>query len=162
MDRRRAASPVYTGSSSPGTGLSTIKRNQNFAAKAAVQRLAQVMASQTADDDDDDEDDDGFRIGAPSSVNSIPNRSPSPALGRNFMESTSSIHSTSVGRPSMSVHSTALVPPSRGSLRTPVPILPIEPPSNRLRENRFTSDAGRKDLKDTDYQREASALRDEV
>ncbi|GMP34264.1 hypothetical protein CsSME_00007207 [Camellia sinensis var. sinensis] len=80
MDRRRAASPVYTGSSSPGTGLSTIKRNQNFAAKAAVQRLAQVMASQTADDDDDDEDDDGFRIGAPSSVNSIPNRSPSPAV----------------------------------------------------------------------------------
>ncbi|XP_028073194.1 coiled-coil domain-containing protein SCD2-like isoform X3 [Camellia sinensis] len=78
------------------------------------------------------------------------------------MESTSSIHSTSVGRPSMSVHSTALVPPSRGSLRTPVPILPIEPPSNRLRENRFTSDAGRKDLKDTDYQREASALRDEL
>ncbi|CAL5373115.1 unnamed protein product [Camellia sinensis] len=162
MDRRRAASPVYTGSSSPGTGLSTIKRNQNFAAKAAAQRLAQVMASQTAADDDDDEDDDGFRIGAPSSVNSIPNRSPSPALGRNSMESTSSIHSTSAGRPSMSVHSTALVPPSRGSLRTPVPILPIEPPSNRLRENRFTSDAGRKDLKDTDYQREASALRDEL
>ncbi|KAL7222531.1 hypothetical protein ACSBR1_024259 [Camellia fascicularis] len=176
MDRRRAASPVYTrqwsgsstGSSSPGTGLSTIKRNQNFAAKAAAQRLAQVMASQTADDDDD-EDDDGFRIGAPSSVNSIPNvslarpnRSPSPALGRNSMESNSSVRSTSAGRPSMSVRSTALVPPSQGSLRTPVPILPIEPPSNRLREKRFTSDAGRKDLKDTDYQREASALRDEL
>ncbi|XP_028124944.1 zinc finger MYM-type protein 1-like [Camellia sinensis] len=59
MDRRRAASLVYTGqwsgsstgSSSPGTGLSTIKRNQNFVAKAAAQRLGQVMASQTAADD---------------------------------------------------------------------------------------------------------------
>ncbi|KAJ1375942.1 coiled-coil domain-containing protein [Sesbania bispinosa] len=36
-----------------GTGISTIKRTQNVAAKAAAQRLAQVMASQTADDDDD-------------------------------------------------------------------------------------------------------------
>ncbi|KAJ1378534.1 coiled-coil domain-containing protein [Sesbania bispinosa] len=35
-----------------GTGISTIKRTQNVAAKAAAQRLAQVMASQTADDDD--------------------------------------------------------------------------------------------------------------
>ncbi|KAI8001573.1 DNA-3-methyladenine glycosylase 1 [Camellia lanceoleosa] len=50
MDRRRAASPVYTGqwngsstgSSSPSTGLFTIQRNQNFAAKAAAQRLAQI------------------------------------------------------------------------------------------------------------------------
>jgi len=39
------------------TGISTVKRTQNVAAKAAAQRLAQVMASQTADDDDDDVDD---------------------------------------------------------------------------------------------------------
>ncbi|KAH7570563.1 hypothetical protein JRO89_XS05G0136100 [Xanthoceras sorbifolium] len=96
MDRNGTDSPVYarqwssesgstaaTGTSSPGmsparhhharsssvTGLSTIKRNQNFAAKAAAQRLAQVMASsQTAagDDEDEDEDDDlGFRYTAP-------------------------------------------------------------------------------------------------
>ena len=126
MDRRRTASPVYTrqwsggssstGSSSPAmspahpqsrlgpssTGLSTIKRTQNVAAKAAAQRLAQVMASQTVDDDEDD-DDLGFRFSAPppaalstystnansnkNSANTIPavlvarpNRSPSPAV----------------------------------------------------------------------------------
>lgn len=125
MDRRRTESPVYTrqwsgnssstGSSSPvmspahpqsrlgptSTGLSTIKRTQNVAAKAAAQRLARVMASQTVDDDDDDDDLD-FRYSAPppsalssfssnrnssANANSIPpisvarpNRSPSPAV----------------------------------------------------------------------------------
>ena len=125
MDRR-TASPVYTrqwsgssstGSSSPamspahpssrlGTGMSTIKRTQNVAAKAAAARLAQVMASQTADDDEED-DDLGFRFGGPpppapssfsSSINHTrnssnstvpavsvirPNRSPSPAVIKN-------------------------------------------------------------------------------
>lgn len=91
MDRRRTDSPVYTrqwtseaattgGASSPAmspvrghharsssaSGISNIKRTQNFAAKAAAQRLAQVMASQTTgDEDDDDEDDLGFRYSAP-------------------------------------------------------------------------------------------------
>ncbi|KAA8542060.1 hypothetical protein F0562_023212 [Nyssa sinensis] len=201
MDRRRTGSPVYsrqwsggsssTGSSSPAmspahphsrlppsTGFSTIKRTQNVAAKAAAQRLAQVMASQTADDDEED-DDLGFRFGASpapsfsSNVNSNnnslpsislakPNRSPSPALGRNFVDHNPSVRSTSAGRPSMSVRSTTLVPPSRASLRTPVSIPPIEPPSTRQREKRFTSDVGRIDIKDTGNQREASALRDEL
>lgn len=125
MDRRRPASPVYarqwsggsssTGSSSPAmspahpnsrlgpTGFSTVKRNQNAAAKVAAQRLAKVMASQTtAADDDDEEDDLEFSFGAgpppaPSSHSSAnsnsnfassfpaisvarPNRSPSPAV----------------------------------------------------------------------------------
>lgn len=88
MDRRRPASPVYSrqwsgGSSSPGsspamspahphsrlnpsvTGISTVKRNQNVAAKAAAQRLAQVMASRATGDDDDDDDDLGFRFAQP-------------------------------------------------------------------------------------------------
>ncbi|KAE8698862.1 Coiled-coil domain-containing protein SCD2 [Hibiscus syriacus] len=97
MDRKRTESPVYTrrwtshsgtgstgGSvesptlspahhpphharSSSATGISSIKRTQNFAAKAAAQRLAQVMASQTTDDDDeeDDGDDLGFKYSAP-------------------------------------------------------------------------------------------------
>lgn len=91
MGRNRTDSPVYarqwssesgstvTGSSSSAmspvrhhharsssvSGISTIKRNQNVAAKAAAQRLAQVMASQTADDDDEDDDDLGFRYSAP-------------------------------------------------------------------------------------------------
>ncbi|MCI32316.1 hypothetical protein A2U01_0053529, partial [Trifolium medium] len=54
--------------SSSLTGISTIKRTQNVAAKAAAQRLAQVMASQAAADneEEDDEDDDlGFRYSAP-------------------------------------------------------------------------------------------------
>jgi len=125
MDRRRAGSPVYTrqwsnesrgsnstGSSSPApmspahpnsrlsSNMSTIKRTQNVAAKAAAQRLAQVMASSQTADDDDDEDDLDFRFPARpapvpassgfSSVNhrgssngvsvTRPNRSPSPAV----------------------------------------------------------------------------------
>ncbi|KAK6920454.1 hypothetical protein RJ641_014132 [Dillenia turbinata] len=249
MDRRRTESPVYSrqwsgsssgGSSSPAmspahphsrlggaasgsSGLSTIKRSQNVAAKAAAQRLAQVMASQTADDDDDDDDDDlGFRFpGAvsparssfSSTVNnnhsssnnnnnsnsvsvfssSRTNRSPSPAVnlrnfnsldvdlrlvfdleldrglklkfsnvGRNFVEHTYTVRSTSAGRPSMSVRSTVLVPPSRASLKAPVSIPPIEPPSSRQREKRFTPDMGHLSFKDTGNQHEASALRDEL
>lgn len=129
MNRKRTESPVYgrqwsggsssTGSTSPAgspahprsrlppaaTGMSTIKRTQNVAAKKAAQRLALVMASKTPNDDDDDEDDDlGFRFGPPppmsissnSNINrsdssnssgglsgvalSKPNRSPSPAV----------------------------------------------------------------------------------
>lgn len=178
-----ARSPAHPQARPPATGLSTIKRTQNFAAKAAAQRLAQVMASQTADDDEEEDDDLGFRFGAPSfsssnlkptsisnsnSSNALPavslakpNRSPSPALGRNFMDHAPSVRSTSAGRPA-SVHSTQTVPPSRSSLRTPFSIPPIEPPSNRLRDKRFPSDRGHADLKDTGNQHEASALRDEL
>ncbi|CAI9113731.1 OLC1v1014391C1 [Oldenlandia corymbosa var. corymbosa] len=213
MDRRRTESPVYarqwsggsssTGSSSPvgspahprsrlppaAGGMSTIKRTQNVAAKAAAQRLAQVMASQATADDDDEDDDLGFRFGGvpPSSgfsanhVNNNnsnsnshgglapvslvkPNRSPSPALGRNFMDHSPSIRSTSAGRPSMSVRSTTatVVPQSRSSLRTPTAIPPIEPANNRLREKRFTSDVGRAASKGSATEHEVSALRDEL
>ncbi|OVA09655.1 hypothetical protein BVC80_9101g190 [Macleaya cordata] len=196
MDRIRTRSPGYsrqrsgssTGSSSPSmspahhharsssvTGMSNIKRTQNVAAKAAAQRLAQVMASQTADDDDED-DDLGFRYSAPppqsysnninNSIPAIssgrPTRSPSPALGRNFVEHTPSVRSTSAGRSSISVRSTPLVPPSKSSLRTPVAVPPLDPPSSRQREKRFTSDMGHLNLKDSGNQREASALRDEL
>ncbi|XP_062168514.1 coiled-coil domain-containing protein SCD2-like isoform X1 [Alnus glutinosa] len=208
MDRRRPASPVYarqwsggsssTGSSSPAmspahpnsrlgpSGFSTVKRNQNAAAKVAAQRLAKVMASQTtaADDDDDEEDDLDFTFGAgpppaPSSHSSAnsnnnigssfpaisvarTNRSPSPALGRNLIEHVPPVRSTSTGRPSMSVRSTNLVPPSRSSLRTPMSIPPIDTPTSRNREKRFTPEIGQLNLKDKGDQREASAIRDEL
>ncbi|KAF2311541.1 hypothetical protein GH714_024645 [Hevea brasiliensis] len=174
-------SPAHP-SSRLGTGMSTIKRTQNVAAKAAAQRLARVMASQTADDDEDD-DDLGFRFSAPpppapssfstslnhSASNNVspaisvarPNRSPSPALGRNFAEHVPSVRSTSAGRPSMSVRTATLVPPSKPSLRTPISIPPVEPPS-RNKEKRFTSDVGQIKTKDAGDQREASALRDEL
>ncbi|XP_043704709.1 coiled-coil domain-containing protein SCD2-like isoform X2 [Telopea speciosissima] len=197
MDRRRTGSPIHSrqrsggssssGSSSPAmspahhhswstsvTGLSNIKRTQNVAAKAAAQRLAQVMASQTADDDDED-DDLGFRYSAPppsfsSTVNNTipaisstrPTRSPSPALGRNFVEHTPSVRSTSVGRPAG--RSAQLVPPNntKSSLRTPASIPPMEPPANRQRDNRFISDMGHLNLKDTGNRSDASALQDEL
>ncbi|XP_019243983.1 PREDICTED: coiled-coil domain-containing protein SCD2-like isoform X2 [Nicotiana attenuata] len=213
MDRRRTGSPVYarqwsggsssTGSSSPAgspahprarlpptvTGMSTIKRTQNVAAKAAAQRLAQVMASsQPPPDDDEDDDDLGFRRptaafstndrrsnsnSKSSGLSAIslakPNRSPSPALGRNFMDHTPSVRSSSTGRASISVRTSAattttgaIVPPSRSSLRTPVSIPPIEPLSSRLREKRFTPELGRIDLKGSGNEHEASALRDEL
>ncbi|XP_051122075.1 coiled-coil domain-containing protein SCD2 [Andrographis paniculata] len=44
------------GRSSSLSGISNIKRNQNYAAKAAARRLAQVMASQATDNDEDEED----------------------------------------------------------------------------------------------------------
>lgn len=199
MDRRRNGSPVYsrqwsggsssTGSSSPARspahplsragGLSTIKRTQNVAAKAAAVRLAKVMASQTADDDED-EDDLGFRYSAPppplpsaysNSVNnrttgpaisSRANRSPSPALGRTFVEHTSTtVRSTSAGRSSMSVRSTTLVPPSRSSLKVPAPIPPIEPHMNRITKG-FAPNVGHLNSQDAGNQHEASALRDEL
>ncbi|KAF5203014.1 coiled-coil domain-containing protein SCD2-like, partial [Thalictrum thalictroides] len=81
---------------------------------------------------------------------------------RNFVEITPSVRSTSAGRSSVSVRSTPLVPSSRTSLRTPVTIPPIDPPSNRHRDKRFTSDIGQLSLKDKGNQREASALQDEL
>ncbi|KAE8663552.1 Coiled-coil domain-containing protein SCD2 [Hibiscus syriacus] len=216
MDRKRTESPVYTrrwtshsgtgstgGSvesptlspahhpphharSSSATGISIIKRTQNFAAKAAAQRLAQVMASQTTDDDDeeDDGDDLGFKYSAPPplalsrKVNSSSTaggagnkailnstrigRSPSPALARNLVkEAPPTVRSTSAGRSTISHRMAPPVPPpSKTSLRTAVS-LPSEPPKYRQPEKRFTSDIGF-NSKDTGDNREASALRDEL
>ncbi|CAN1295083.1 Coiled-coil domain-containing protein SCD2 [Linum perenne] len=157
--------------SSSASGISAIKRNQNYAAKAAAQRLAQVMASQTADDDEDDEDhpdDLGFRYSAPPpplplSRTAAPRiaRSPSPAatMPRNLAEETPSVRSTSAGRPAMSLRAQ----PVKGSLRTAVSLPPLEPPKNGFRDGkRFSSDEGYTNSKDSGDHREASALRDEL
>ncbi|XP_042475547.1 coiled-coil domain-containing protein SCD2-like [Macadamia integrifolia] len=48
-------SPMHRHARSGSTGVN-FRKPQNYAAKAAAQRLAQVMAHQQTDDDDDDED----------------------------------------------------------------------------------------------------------
>ncbi|XP_059447021.1 coiled-coil domain-containing protein SCD2 [Corylus avellana] len=210
MDRKRTDSPLYvrqwssessttgTNPSSPvmspsraphvrsssATAFSTVKRNQNFAAKAAAHRLAQVMASQTADDDDDEDDGDdlGFRYSAPppfalsrtalktttttTKNPEVPpirtNRSPSTA---NFVEETQSVRSTSTGRPSsMSTRAAVpLVPPNNAPLRTAVSLPSIESPSAIMQSNkRFSSDMGHFKSNDFGDHREASALCDEL
>lgn len=140
MDRKRTDSPLYvrqwssessttgTNPSSPAmspsraphvrsssaTVFSTVKRNQNFAAKAAAQRLAQVMASQTADDDDDEEDGDdlGFRYSAP----------PPFSLSRTGLKTTTTT-TTTAKNPE--------VPPIRTN-RSPSPVVISNPPTFRL------------------------------
>lgn len=137
MDRKRTESPVYnrrwhsdsgsgtTGSSaespalsparlqpqhsrsSSATGISSIKRTQNFAAKAAAQRLAQVMASQTTDnDDEDDEGDDlGFRYSAPPPLALSRNANAAAATGSTGNKA--AFNSTRIGRsPSPAVNYT--------------------------------------------------------
>ncbi|KAG1363509.1 coiled-coil domain-containing protein SCD2-like [Cocos nucifera] len=198
MDRRRSGSPLYgrqrngrssgTGSSSPGhhrsaseSGLSSVKRTQNVAAKAAAARLAQVMASQSAAGDYDEDEDDipsaaggvGFRYGASrpaasgnggggASLLGRSTRSPSPALDQNFVEHTSAVCSTSAGRPSVSVCPAPMVPPSKSTLRTPSPIPAIEPSNDRCREKRFPADMGHLNSRETGIQCEASVIQDEL
>ncbi|XP_045815723.1 coiled-coil domain-containing protein SCD2-like isoform X2 [Trifolium pratense] len=162
--------------SSSLTGISTIKRTQNVAAKAAAQRLAQVMASQAAadndEDDDEEEDDLGFRYSAPppplpltlssrKSSNNI-RSPPSHALARNLV----------VEEEPMYVRPVAVVPNNSDrpplSQRTPPPVLPIDPPIHNHNHNskpkvkRFPFHTGLLQPKDLVDNREASSLRDEV
>uniref|UniRef100_A0A2P2PHZ8 Coiled-coil domain-containing protein SCD2 n=1 Tax=Rhizophora mucronata TaxID=61149 RepID=A0A2P2PHZ8_RHIMU len=163
-------------SSSTAT-ISTVKRNQNFAAKAAAQRLAQVMASQTADDDDDEDDDLGFRYSAPppfslskaASKPAVPSapritaRSPSTSLAPKSVEEAPSAHSTSAGKPSMSLRTVPPVPPSKESMKTAISLPPLEPPRDGQRDSkRFLSDIGHLNSKHTGDQHGASALHDEL
>ncbi|XP_022991989.1 coiled-coil domain-containing protein SCD2-like isoform X2 [Cucurbita maxima] len=199
MDVKRTESPIYArqwssesgstgGPASPAmsparghharsssvSGISNFKRTQNFAAKAAAQRLAQVMASQTAVDDEDDQDDLGFRYSAPPPISlsrnvnnggrlAVPTakttRSPFSGLARNFLEDIPSVRSTSAGRSSIS-HLSLPVAPPKTTLRTATSMPPLDPPTQRGK--RCSSDAVRFNTKDSGDQREASGLRDEL
>ncbi|CAA6668333.1 unnamed protein product [Spirodela intermedia] len=170
MERRRAASPVYSRQISgegvardPGGGLSNVKKTQNVAAKRAAARLAQVMASQAGSNDDDDEEEEdnappismsAFRFGAPRQSNNGAGggatalaraaRSPSPAHA-------TSVRSTSTGRPAVAVRPTQAVPPVRTLKRHPLFqqfSADVRPPQS------YSRDVGQ--------QREASALQDEL
>ncbi|XP_057498055.1 coiled-coil domain-containing protein SCD2-like [Actinidia eriantha] len=120
------ASPLNRHERSGSTGLANLKKSQNVAAKAAAQRLAQVMSHQSPDDDEDEEDDllydyspavaahslglAGGRGAAarprPMSVRTSQAQLPSahPALGARLASSVEqpppSAHSSSSGRPS--------------------------------------------------------------
>ncbi|KAG2329892.1 hypothetical protein Bca52824_001072 [Brassica carinata] len=131
------------------------------------------------DEDEEDEDEDlSLRFAparhAPSSVSStgsnninrdskppavsfaLRNRSPSSALGRNFVEQVPSVRSASAGRPSISARSTAptpnLMPPS--TVKAPKAIPPLDPPTRSRDKSKLKRKKG--------DQREASALRDEL
>ncbi|KAL1226217.1 Coiled-coil domain-containing protein SCD2 [Cardamine amara subsp. amara] len=191
MDLRRPSSPMYGrqwSGSSNGTestrspsmspahpkqlggigGLSTVKRTQNVATKAAAQRLAKVMALQSneneEDDDDDDDEDHGFKFAPPSGTingtNNLPavsfsrrNRSPSPAIGRNVTEQVTSVRSSSTSRPSTFGRSTT---PNASPIWMPS----MKPPLDR--DQRYFGDVPLLNSRDKGYQREASDLRDEM
>ncbi|XP_057512621.1 coiled-coil domain-containing protein SCD2-like [Actinidia eriantha] len=118
------ASPLHRHARSGSMGLANLKKPQNVAAKAAAQRLAQVMSNQSPDDDEDEEDDllydyspaapslglAGGRAATatprPMSVRTSQDQPPSarPALGGRLASSVEqqppSAHSSSSGRPS--------------------------------------------------------------
>ncbi|CAL0300406.1 unnamed protein product [Lupinus luteus] len=153
--------------SSSLSGISTVKRTQNLAAKAAAQRLAQVMASQTvADDDDDDDDDLDFRYSAPPPLSLSSHRSqPSANLARNVLEEAPMLQSTYLRPPppplAVATNSNINKPPL--TLRT----TPIESSlrlhnNNKTKDRRVPFDAGLVQPKDLIDQRESSTLRDEV
>lgn len=178
--------------SSSGSGISNIKRTQNYAAKAAAQRLAQVMASQSAvdnEDDDGEEDNDGglglrFNPPLPLSLSRPPikanglnnvsstvkpvvlspkiSRSSSDAVTHNLLDEVPLARSTSTGRPSISIGNTQSIPPSRPPLKIPEPIPPIDPPTHRKREKRFSPELGQINLKDAGDEHTSSALHDEL
>ena len=52
------------------------------------------------------------------------------------MEHNLSVRSTSAGRPAVSVRTAPVVPPSKSTIKTPVAIPPIDPPTNRTRDKR--------------------------
>ncbi|KAG2257536.1 hypothetical protein Bca4012_094712 [Brassica carinata] len=163
------------------------------AAAQRLAKVMALQNKDNGDEDEEDEDEDlSLRFAptslkparhAPSSLSStgsnnsngdskppavsfaLRNRSPSPALGRNFVEQVPSVRSASAGRPSISTRSTTptpnLMPPSRVSVKAPSAIPPLDPPT-RNRDKRFFADLPSVNSKEKGDQREASALRDEL
>ncbi|OIV91165.1 hypothetical protein TanjilG_30387 [Lupinus angustifolius] len=169
LHSRTNPNPIVNGHSrsSSLSGISTVKRTQNLAAKAAAQRLAQVMASQTAADDDDDDDDDlDFRYTAPPPLSLSSHRSqPSANLARNVVEEAPMLQSTYLRPPppplAVATNSNINKPPL--TVRT----TPIESSlhlhnNNKTKDRRVPFDTGLLQPKDSIDQRESSTLRDEV
>ncbi|XP_021723006.1 coiled-coil domain-containing protein SCD2-like isoform X1 [Chenopodium quinoa] len=176
---------------SSATGISSVKRTQNFAARAAAQRLAQVMASQTTDEDDDDGGD--LRFPAPALSRNIVNgvskpvlpsapkvtstRSSSPASARNSLDEMPSVRAKSNGRSSASVRTAAAPKSVPVPAPTPVPfssnvttlksqssLPPLDSPSFRSQKDskRFFADKVQNNTKDAGHLQDSSGLRDEL
>ncbi|KAK9293338.1 hypothetical protein L1049_021330 [Liquidambar formosana] len=101
--------PRHVRSGSIGVATNS-KRSQNNAAKAAAQRLAQVMAHQPADEDEDDEDDLSYNytVNPTGSIGLAAGRamrSHSPVSIRTFQELPPSVRSASGSRSSLSINS---------------------------------------------------------
>ncbi|XP_077240560.1 coiled-coil domain-containing protein SCD2-like [Tasmannia lanceolata] len=138
----------------------------HFTSRAAAQRLTQVMSHQPGEDTDDDNLSlDGSSSSVPSSTGILAGRatrSPSPALGRNFVDLNPAGRSTSAGRPSTLAKPVLLVPSSKPLLR-PYPAAPsAEPHNHNRREKRFSVDFGNLNIQETDNHRSASVLQDEI
>ncbi|XP_074295729.1 coiled-coil domain-containing protein SCD2 isoform X2 [Silene latifolia] len=178
--RTSSAASAESPTASPVAGISNIKRTQNFAAKAAAHRLAQVMASQTTDDDEDDDGvavvDLGFRRPAlskhlitkpPATLKSgfTTARSPSPASGRKSVDETRPPgRAISNGRSTVSVRTGGGVPPQPLPLKTQTSLPSLDSPIYKQKHpaQRFFADKARSDSKDAVHQQESSALRDEL
>ncbi|KAJ7543902.1 hypothetical protein O6H91_09G057700 [Diphasiastrum complanatum] len=157
---------------SASAGVSSVRKSQNYAAKAAATRLAQVMASQSTDDDDDDGEDD-LQFRSSSSLSKIA-ASQSPKILRSYAEiGSGQLRSTSNGRSSVAVRPIPTAAPmtlsarSRtSSLPTPAVRLPetLESMGNVPRDTRAPPGAVRLNMRQDsgNSQREAAALHDEI
>ncbi|XP_042458310.1 coiled-coil domain-containing protein SCD2-like isoform X2 [Zingiber officinale] len=159
----RAMPPEYPRSSSISC-VSGVKRTQNLAAKAANARLALVMASHTSEDE---EDDDLVPDGAGTSARTWFGltrpvaRAPSPALGRNVLETAPVSRSISVGRPTLRVPSAPMMPQTKTTITTPSSIPNIDP-AEKQRDKRFFPDMRHVKTREHGELREASALQDKL
>ncbi|KAL9272213.1 Coiled-coil domain-containing protein [Drosera capensis] len=117
-------SPLNRHVRSSSSGLANMRKPQNMQAKAAAQRLAQVMAHQPTTDDEDDEDDDfsleygSTGLGLAATGRSI--RPQTPTSVHPAVEQPSPARPSVTGRPSLSV---------RMSERTSVVGRPSQPAS---------------------------------
>lgn len=156
------AHPLAPRHSRPALSGVGSRRAPNYTAQAAALRLAQAMA-QSNDDDEDDEP--GFAFPnrfAPTT------RAPSPQLGRNTSEnSTSSVRSTSTGRPSITrppTPASTLSPmPSASRSRPPAPIITTIPTFDND-ANRFATQPSMKytNVLQQDDKRETASLYDKI
>ncbi|GAB4835890.1 hypothetical protein Ancab_000809 [Ancistrocladus abbreviatus] len=149
-----AMSPLNYHARSSSSSLSNMKRPQNMQAKAAAQRLAQVMAHQSPDDDEDEDDDISLEYGSTGlglAATGRAIRPRNPTSVRPAIQQPSPARTPITGRPSLSVRtsdssrttpavrsaqaiSTAEPPPpalSAPAVRSPLAIKPPEQPPSR-------------------------------